>query len=217
MQSVAITGAPRTTLGKKGTRTIRREGMIPAVLYGGDDVIHFSTTANDVKDLIYTPDLKLAKIEIEGKTYNAIVKDVQFHPVTDDIIHLDFLRLVDGVSVRAEVPVRVKGQSPGVKSGGKLIKLVRRVKIKTTPENLIDEVRVDISTLKLGTVRRVRDIDLPEGVEIMNSPGIPVVSVQVPRMLRSATAAAEKEAAGKPKEAPEAEGEGEEGTEAETE
>ncbi len=209
MQSVAITGSPRKELGKKGAKSIRRAGQIPAVLYGGEDVIHFSTTSIDVKDLVYTPELRLAEINLDGKTYKAIVKDVQFHPVTDEIVHLDFLRLVDGVSVRAEVPVRVKGQSPGVKSGGKLIKLVRRVKIKTTPEDLIDEVRVDISGMEVGMSRRVRDIELPEGVEIMNSPGIPVISVEVPRALRSATAAAVKAGAA----APAAGEEGEEGEE----
>lgn len=195
MEVVAFTGNPRTDLGKKATKAIRREGLIPGVLYGGNDVIHFAVKNADIKELVYTADFKLADVTVEGKTYKAFLKDVQFHPVTDEILHLDFLRLIDGHTVKVEVPIRFKGVSPGVKVGGKLIQKVRRVKIKTLPEHLVDQVVMDISGLDLGQSIRVRDIGELANIEIMNSPGIPVATVEIPRSLRSATAAAEKEAA----------------------
>jgi large subunit ribosomal protein L25 len=147
----------------------------------------------DVKDLIYTPDFKVAEIEIDGKSFRAIVKDIQFHPVTDAIMHLDFLQLEEGRAVKVEVPIRFKGVSPGVKGGGKLIQRLRRLKIKTKPENLVTEMRVDISKLELNESIRVRDVDQKlETIEILNSPGVPIASVETPRALRSAATAAAK-------------------------
>ncbi len=211
MEVIAVSGKLRTDLGKTATKAVRNEGMIPCVLYGGDEVIHFSTALKDVRDLIYTPDFKVAELSIDGKTYKCFVKDIQFHPVTDAVVHLDFLRLIEGVPVKVEVPLRFMGASPGVKNGGKLIQKLRRVKIKSTPEHLVGELQVDISKLELNQSIRVRDIDrVRENIDILNSPGVPVASVEVPRALRSATAAAEK--AGKVAEGEEAP-EGEEGEE----
>lgn len=194
MEVVAVKGQKRNETGKKITRQIRAEGKIPAVLYGGKDVLHFSVAPNDVKDLIYTPNFKLAEIDVEGQKAKAIVKEYQMHPVTDELTHIDFLRLIDGVPIKVDVPVRFKGQSPGVKSGGKLQQNVRRIRIKTTPEHLVDELRVDVSKLQMGESIRVRDIDQLEHIEIMTSPGVPVGTVVIPRALRSAASAAAKEA-----------------------
>lgn len=193
MEIVDVSGQARTDLGKKGSKDIRKAGLIPCVLYGGGDIVHFSTALNDIRPLIYTPDFKLASIILDGQSYQAIVKDVQFHPLNDEILHIDFLRLVEGHPIKVELPVRFRGTSPGVKIGGRLVQQLRRVKVKTTPDKLISELTLDISTLKMGQSIRVRDIDAAEGIEIMNQPGIPVASVEVPRALRSATAAAEKE------------------------
>ncbi len=211
MEVVAVKGQLRTSLGKKATKAVRNEGRIPCVLYGGDEMVHFSTTITDIRDLIYTPDFKIAEVEVDGQTYRSFVKEVQWHPVTENIVHIDFLRLVEGVPVKVDVPLRFKGVSPGVKGGGKLIQKLRRVKIKTTPEHLISEMRVDISKLELNQSIRVRDIDrVRENIDVLNSPGVPVASVEIPRALRSATAAAEKAGKGKVEEEA-AEGEGEEG------
>jgi large subunit ribosomal protein L25 len=197
METIAFTGQPRETLGKKSTRAIRAQGNIPCVAYGGEDAVHFTVTPNDVKDLIYTPDFKLAEVTVDGNSFRAFVKDIQFHPVTDDIEHIDFLRLTEGRPVKVDVPIRFKGISPGVKNGGKLLQRLRRVRIKTKPEHLINEMLVDISKLKINQSIRIRDIDQKlETIEILNSPGVPVASVVTPRALRSATAAAEKEAEG---------------------
>ena len=195
MQTVAIKGEARTDLGKKFTKSVRNEGKIPCVLYGKDEVAHFSTTLKDIKSIVYTPEFKVAEIELAGNTYRCILKDVQYHPVTDEILHIDFLKLIDGHPVKVEVPIKFTGTSPGVKSGGKLIQQVRRIKIKTVPEKIVDELTLDISSLELGQSIRVRDIQAIEGIEIMNSPGIPVALVEIPRALRSAAAAKEKEEA----------------------
>ncbi len=189
MQAVAVNGTPRENLGKKWAKTARKEGAIPCVLYGGKEVKHFTTTNNEVKSLVYTGEFKLAELNVDGVVSKSIVKSIQFHPVTDQIIHMDFLEIVPGQTIKVEVPVRFEGSSPGVKSGGKLIQSLRRVKIKTTPDNLVDQLVLDISELELGSAIRVRDIQAVEGVEIMNAPSIPVASVEIPRALRSAEAA----------------------------
>lgn len=193
METIAFKGQPRTDLGKRSTKALRKEGHVPCVAYGSEDLIHFAVNPMDVKDLIYTPDFKVAEIEIDGKSFRAIVKDIQFHPVTDAIMHLDFLQLEEGRAVKVEVPIRFKGVSPGVKGGGKLIQRLRRLKIKTKPENLVTEMRVDISKLELNESIRVRDVDQKlETIEILNSPGVPIASVETPRALRSAATAAAK-------------------------
>ncbi|TXB62475.1 50S ribosomal protein L25 [Phaeodactylibacter luteus] len=193
METIALTGQARTDLGKKATNTLRKEGHIPCVAYGGGDAVHFSVQPKDVKHLIYTPDFKLAEVSIDGKSFKAFVKDLQFHPVTDEILHIDFLRLIEGTPVKVDVPIRFKGTSPGVKAGGKLVQRLRRIRIKTKPEHMVGDIQVDISKLQLNESIRIRDIDQKlETVEIMNSPGVPVASIETPRALRSAAAAAAK-------------------------
>lgn len=191
MNTVSINVTPRTELGKKATKAVRREGRIPCVMYGGSDPVHFTTVHNDVKSLVYTPDFKVAEITVDGTTHKCIIKDITFHPVTEIIEHIDFLRLIDGTPVKIELPVRFRGSSPGVRVGGKLIQSMRRIKVKALPENLVDELVLDISNLELGHAIRVRDIDVVEGIEVMSPGPTPVASVEVPRALRSATAAAE--------------------------
>lgn len=199
MNTLEIQGSLRSGVGKKVTGTERKSGLIPAVLYGGNEVSHFTVTPASVKHLVYTPDFKLANIKIEGKSYKAILKQVQFHPVTDQIIHIDFLRLIDKTPIKVEVPLRFKGTSPGVKVGGKLIQQVRKVKIKTLPENLVDELNADISSLDLGQSLRVRDIQIPNGIEIINNPATPVALIEIPRALKAAAAAEAKAEKGKKK------------------
>lgn len=196
MEAVAVSGQIRTDLGKKATKAIRNAKRIPAVLYSKDNVVHFSTTHNEVKQLVFTGDFKLSDVELDGKVHRCIVKDIQWHPVTDEIIHMDFLSLMEGHTVKLQVPVRFTGVAPGIRAGGKLLQAVRRVTIKTTPGKMVTELTLDISKLDLGQSIRVRDIAPIDGVEIMNPPGTPVGTIEIPRALRSA-AAAEKKAAGK--------------------
>jgi len=189
MEIVAIKGQVRSDVGKKSTKSVRKEGRVPCVIYGNQDTQHFTIDPKEVKTLIYTPAFKLAEVELDGTAHKCIVKDIQFHPVSDEIVHIDFLSLSDGHKVNVEVPLAFEGVSPGMKSGGKLQQNLRRVKIKTTPEHLVDRLVLDISHLELGQAVRVRDIAEIEGIEIMSPPGTPIASVEVPRALRSATAA----------------------------
>lgn len=195
MQVIEIKGQIRNDLGKKGAREARKQEMIPCVMYGAKEVVHFTTTPSAVKNLVYTPDFKVAEVEVDGKKFKCILKDKQFHPVTDAIQHLDFLMLIEGHPIKVEVPIRFKGVSPGVKSGGKLVQKLRTAKIKALPEKLVDEVTVDISKLEMGQSIRIREIEPGEGIEILNSPGVPIATIEIPRALRSAqqaAAAAEK-------------------------
>jgi large subunit ribosomal protein L25 len=185
MESVAIKGNVRSDFGTKAAKLARIANEVPCVIYGGENVIHFSAPALGFKKLVYTADFKLVEIEIDGKTYKCILKDIQFHPVTDNLIHMDFLELVDGQSLKVDIPIHVEGQAQGVKTGGQLYQKLRTVKIKTTPEYLVDELLIDVSELELGQSIRVRDIEMGEGMEMMTTPGIPVASVEVPRALRS--------------------------------
>ena len=192
MEIVKINGTSREVVGKAATKRDRHSDSIPCVIYGGNDNVHFTTKLNDVRHLIYTPDFKMAEITVNGETYNAILKSAQFHPVSEAILHIDFLILTPGRPFKVEIPLRVVGQSPGVKGGGKLLQSIRKIKVKVLPENLVSELTLDISKLELGQSARVRDIIPATGVEIMMSPSIPTVSIEIPRALRAAAAAEAK-------------------------
>jgi large subunit ribosomal protein L25 len=194
MQTVKITGEKRTGTRKVANSKLRKEDKIPAIIYGGGENHLFSTNAKDVKNLVYTPDFKLAEIDLDGTSYECILKDIQFHPVSDEIVHIDFLRLIDGTPIKYEVPIKFKGVSPGVKSGGKLLQQLRKVKVKSTPDKMVDVLYADISNLTLGSAIRVRDIMSNDNLQIENDPATPIAIVEVPRALKSATSATSKEA-----------------------
>lgn len=192
MNTIAIKGNLRTETGKKATKAVRAQAAIPCVLYGIKDVIHFQTTDSELRHLVYTGDFKVVELNIDGKEVRAILKAIQFHPVKDNIVHVDFLQLVEGYPVKLELPLRTKGSSPGAKLGGKLIQTVRKIKVKTTPEKMVTELFVDISSLDLGQSLRIKDIEAVAGIEILQNGSIPVVNIEIPRALRSAATAAAK-------------------------
>lgn len=186
MEIVAIQGHRKESSGKVEAKKIRRDGLVPAVLYksGGGEALQFSVAAPEIRALVYTPKFRVAEITVNGTMHKCIVKDFQLHPVTDAVMHIDFLELVAGVKFKATVPLRFAGSAPGVKNGGKFLPKMRTVNILTTPEKVVDEVFADISTMDLGSTIRVRDITSPEGVEIMNSAAVPIASIEIPRALR---------------------------------
>ena len=179
MQTVTVTAQERSSFGKSSNNTLRKEGRIPAVIYSKDSVKHCSVTEADLKHLVYTPDFKLAEVSVGGASAKCTLQDIQFHPVTDNIVHVDFLELVPGHALKVSVPVKFKGVSPGVKGGGKLMQSLRKVKIKCNPENIVPELFVDISELELGFAVRIRDIDLPDGIEVMTAEATPIASVEI--------------------------------------
>ncbi len=184
MVTVTINGTPRNGTGTSFAKAARTAGTIPCVLYGSGQNIHFTVTPESVRDIVYTGEFKLADVNVDGKSFRCILKEIQYHPVTDTVTHIDFLHLVDGNTIKVNVPIRFEGTAPGVRAGGKLVQKLRSIKIKTTPEAMVDEMKVDISKLKLGQSLRVRDIATVGGVEIINAQALPIATIPVPRGLK---------------------------------
>lgn len=192
MRTIDIQGVVRNTLGENAAKKNRKEGLVPCVLYGGDKNHHFTVTESDLHKLIYNPDFHAAKINLDGKESIAIIKETQFHPVSDALLHVDFFELKEGKKITLELPVRYIGTAKGVRVGGKLVTKQRKLKVKSTLENLIPEIPVDLTELDLGKTIKVGDLKL-ENVEIVNSPSTPLATIEIPRSMRSeATPAGKK-------------------------
>ncbi|MBL7765548.1 MAG: 50S ribosomal protein L25 [Chitinophagaceae bacterium] len=185
MKSVTIEGQLRSDFGKKASRHYRSEGKVPCVIYGGAENVHFTTTPKELKSIVYTPEFKKAIINVGGKTYECILKDLQFGKLSDEVTHVDFLQLVAGKRLNASVPLKFNGQSVGVKSGGRFVVKMSTVNIRTTPENLKASLDVDITYLEIGKNLRVEDIKL-DNIEIMHNKRIPIAAVVTTRALKQA-------------------------------
>ena len=189
MKSITIEGQLRTESGKKATRQLRSQQMVPAVIYGGKSEVNFAAPAADFKNIVYTAEFLLADIKVDGNSYKCILKDLQFDKVTDSLAHVDFLELVDDKKVIASLPLKYVCTPAGVKAGGKLVIKMKSVKVKTLPKYLKEHIEVDINGLELNENLRVEDI-VADNMEIMNSPRIPIASVTMTRQLKQEEAAA---------------------------
>ncbi|MCH2490258.1 MAG: 50S ribosomal protein L25/general stress protein Ctc [Flavobacteriales bacterium] len=159
MKSITINGSKRESVGKVSTKALRNAGKVPCVVYGGDKPIHFSADELSFNSLVYTPDVHTVVLELDnGTKVNAILQDIQFHPVTDRILHADFYQIFDDKEVMMEIPVRVVGNSKGVKNGGVLRIVNRKLRVKAIPENLPDFIEVDITEMKIGDIRTVASV-----------------------------------------------------------
>jgi len=159
MKSITINGSQRESVGKKSTKALRNAGQVPCVLYGGDKPVHFSAEELAFSKLVYTPNAHTVVIALEnGETYNAVMQDIQFHPVTDRILHVDFYQLFEDKAVTMDIPVRLVGNSPGVRNGGRLLFRKRKLAIKALPSKLPDFFNVDISKLKIGMLIAVEGL-----------------------------------------------------------
>jgi large subunit ribosomal protein L25 len=196
MKTITIEGQLRTESGKKATRQLRSQQLVPAVIYGGETEVNFSAPAAAFKGIVYTSEFMFADIKVDGKSYKCILKDLQFHKVSDALVHLDFLELVDNKAVIATLPLKYTGTPVGVKAGGKLVLKIKSVKIKTLPKFLRENIEVDISNLELNENIRIENI-VAENMEIMNSPRIPIASVTMTRQLKQEETAAAKTATAK--------------------
>jgi large subunit ribosomal protein L25 len=185
MKSITISGSLRENVGKRDAKELRYQGNVPAVLYGGATQTHFSVSVADLKTVVYTPVVHFIDIDVAGVKTQAIIKDIQFHPLTDEIIHVDFLALDAAKPVTIEIPVRLTGTSPGVKVGGKLVQKLRKLRIKALPADHIDNIDVSIATLEVGKSVRVSDLKLDKLV-ITNAIEDTIVSVTTSRALRQA-------------------------------
>ena len=196
MQSITIVGSQRESVGKAASKALRNAGQVPCVLYGGDNAVHFSADALAFSKLVYTPSVYTATIELGGKTYNAILQDIQFDPVTDKILHIDFYQLHDDKEITIEVPIRIEGTSPGIMAGGSLRVVNRKLKIKALPANLPDFVPVDISWMEMGNRFYVTKLE-QKNYKIMHPENTAVCQVRISRAaLKAAQDAAKAEKGG---------------------
>jgi large subunit ribosomal protein L25 len=185
MKTIAISGSLRENVGKRDAKGLRYEGKAPAVLYGGTEQTHFAVLITDLKDVIYTPEANFVEIDIDGTKTKAIVKELQFHPVTDVLLHVDFLQLDEAKEILMEIPVKLTGVSPGVKMGGKLVQKLRKLRVKALPKDMPQAVEVSIAKLEVGGLFRVRDIAKGD-YTITNTPEDTIVSVGMSRALKQA-------------------------------
>jgi large subunit ribosomal protein L25 len=183
MKTITIEGQLRTEHGKSATRQLRSQELVPGVIYGGAQEINFAAPVKAFKGLVYTPNFQLADVTVEGKTYRCILKDLQFDKVSDELIHIDLLELVEDRKVIATIPVKYTGAAAGVKAGGKLITKMKALKVKTYPRYLKEQIEVNVDNLEIGGNIRVEDVK-EDNYEILNSPRIPIVSVVTTRALR---------------------------------
>ncbi|MDE0470954.1 MAG: 50S ribosomal protein L25/general stress protein Ctc [Ekhidna sp.] len=185
MKTVEIIGYKRANFGKTEAKRLRREGMVPCVVYGGERQIHFYTPMILFRDLVYTNEAHFVSLIIEGEPepFEAILQDVQFHPVSEIIMHVDFLQLFRGTPIKMDIPVRPVGSAPGIQQGGKLIRKIKFLRVKALPKNMPEIIEVDVSALGLGQSVKVGELAAGE-YQILNSPLVTLAGIEVPRALR---------------------------------
>jgi large subunit ribosomal protein L25 len=194
MKTITIEGQLRTGLGKSATRQLRSQEQVPAVIYGGARELCFSAPATAFKSLVYTPEFQIAEIKLNGESYRCILKDLQFDKVSDTLQHADFLELVEGKRVIADIPLHFTGSALGVKEGGKLHIKLKALRVKTYPQYLKEHIEINVENLELNQSIRVEDVKI-EHYEILNSPRIPIATVSLTRLLKQEETAAEGAAA----------------------
>src|SRR5215211_7368824 len=188
MKTITIEGQLRTEHGKSATRQLRSQEQVPGVIYGGAQEVNFAAPAKAFKSLVYTPNFQLADVTVDGTTYRCILKDLQFGKVSDELIHVDLLELVEDKKVIAQIPLKFTGVAAGVKAGGRLVPKMKTLKVKTYPKHLREQIEVDVDKLEIDENLRVEDVKV-ENYEIINSPRIPIVSVVTTRDMRQEEAA----------------------------
>ena len=186
MNTIEIIGYHRANLGKQATKQLRTEANVPGVLYGGKTQVHFYTPMALLKTLVYTPQAHFVLLNVEGTTYRCILQEIQFHPVSELILHIDCLQIFDDKKITMDIPTVLVGNSPGVAKGGKLVNKMRKLRIAAYPKDMPDQIKIDISTLDLGQSARIQDIPTEKQYTILASSSIPVAAVATTRALRTA-------------------------------
>lgn len=180
MKTVQLSGSPRANVGKKDAKAVRNAGNVPCVLYGTGEQTYFQVRHVDIEKIVFSPDIYQLEIDVDGNKKKAIIQDLQIHPVTDKVQHVDFLELVDDKPIKIEIPVTLSGRSKGVLNGGRLQQVFRRLKVQGLPKDIPAAIDIDITPLKIGQSRRVSDIEIP-GVKLLNASNAVVVSVKMAR------------------------------------
>lgn len=187
MKTIQIAAVKRDVYGKKASKAVRREGMVPCAIYGGEETVHFSVDVKALKPLIYSPNSYIVEFDIEGKKEIGVMREVQFHPVREQILHIDFYRVQEGKPVAIDVPVHLTGNSEGVKAGGKLVLSKRKIRVSGMIENLPDELVIDITSLGVGKSIFVGDLQY-ENLTMLTPATTAVCAVRVTRASRGAAA-----------------------------
>ena len=180
MKTFELKGTKREGLGKKATKALRSSDNIPCVLYGGSETVNFQVSTGDVRKLIYTPEIFLVSLTIDGKCVKAILKEIQFHPVSDKVLHIDFLEVIDGKPIVMEVPVKLEGLAEGVKLGGKLSQDMRKIRVKGLSENIPEKLVVNVDNLGIGKTIQIGALSF-DNLTILNNPINVVASVKATR------------------------------------
>jgi large subunit ribosomal protein L25 len=191
MKSVSISGSSRANVGKKDAKAVRNAGFVPCVLYGGKEQKAFQVKYNDLLPLVYTPEVLTVDLNIDGNKYKALMQEIQFHVINDQIVHIDFLEMFDNKPVFIDIPVHTTGNSIGVKAGGKLTLNVRKLKVKALPANLPDSIEIKIDNLDIGKSIRVSEIPV-KNIELLDTPNMVVVTIKATRNMVSAATEAGK-------------------------
>ncbi len=183
MKTLEIIGYHRANLGTKSSKDLRRDGNVPCVLYGGEKQVHFHAPMILFRELVYTPNIHKVLLNVEGDEYECILQDIQFHPVSEIILHADFLQVFEDKAIKMDVPVKYVGNAPGVIAGGRLVSKLNKLKVSAVPAKMPDYIEVDISELELGKSIKVGALTATE-FEILNSDRSPIASVELTRAQR---------------------------------
>lgn len=189
MKSISIKATKREVVGKKETKRLRVEGLVPGVLYGGDEPVHFYAPEKEFKSLIYTPNVYLVDLDIDGTVTQSIIQATQFHPVREQLLHVDFIRTSGDKTVKVEIPVKVEGFAKGIRNGGKLKINLRTLKVKAMVKNLPDAIVIKVDDLDIGQSYKVGSLER-ENLEFLNSKAVPVVTIMITRAAKAALGAA---------------------------
>jgi large subunit ribosomal protein L25 len=200
MKTIEINASLRKSTGKKKSAAVRRQGIVPCVMYGGDEVVHFEAHENEFRHLVYTPNIYLVNLKIDGKSYQAIMKDGQYHPVTDRIMHLDFVQVFEDVPAVVSLPITITGSSEGLKAGGKLRQRRRYLKVRGLLKDLPETLEIDITAVKIGDVIKVNQLKY-DNLELLDTPQAMIVGVSTSRVAKAEETVAEGAVAGAPEKA----------------
>jgi large subunit ribosomal protein L25 len=180
MKTIEINGHLRETLGTKTAKHLRREGQVPCVVYGGKENLHFHADERELNKLIYTPNVYQVKLNLDGKELNAVMRNPEYHPVSDKLIHLDFIEVIAGKLVTMRIPVQLEGTAIGVKNGGVLRHNAKKLLVRGLIENIPDTIEVEISKMKIGTSKKVGELDIAN-LEVMESSNRVIVAIKTSR------------------------------------
>ncbi len=180
MKQLSLSGSPRENVGKKDAAALRKQGKVPAVIYGGAGQVHFYLEENEANKLVFTPKVFVVEIAIDGKKYKTILQDFQVHPVKDNIQHMDFLEVVEGKSVKIKIPVVLEGQARGVLNGGRLSRLFRKLHVEGMESDLPDAIKINIAPMRIGEKTRIGDLNYP-GIKFLDADSSVVVAVRAAR------------------------------------